>query len=231
MKNLFILFLLLFLSWMGYGNSENPQTANKNVEHRVHQLACQAPPRDAFTGKLIKPSTPIYRDSFSPREAVWVAINPDIFDSQKKDARLYVVQHTGGIWDVDLTDETDNGYEEIKIPQNSSGTIYIPVWENPSVREEGYDLVVDFPPLGEYNKGKDIVDGITQKGFIVPKHWVYLESITFNHNPLCNLCDAINIRKNQDQEVYFPEWEKDKKSEWLLRQAIVQSPLKGQRCK
>lgn len=205
MKSLFILLWLLLLTWIGCGKAANPQGTEKNVEHRVHQLACQAPPRDAFTGKLIKPSTPIYRDSFSPREAVWVAINPDISDSQKKDARLYVVQHTGEIGDDDLTDVIGE-YEEIKIPQNSSGTVYIPVWESPSVREEGYDLVVDFPPLGEYNKGKDIVDGITQKGFIVPRHWVYLESISFNYDKENSDWDAISIRRNLHEAIQVEEW-------------------------
>ena len=42
------------------------------------------------------------------------------------------------------------------------------------------------------------------------KLWVCLESVSFNHDPTCNGCDAINIRKNSREDVHVPEWENGK---------------------
>ena len=219
MKNLFILLLLLFFTWVDYGNSPNPQATEKNVEHRVHQLACQEPPTDATTGELIEPLKPIYRDSFSPREAVWIPVDINFFGAQTNHARLYVTHRTTG----DLRDGTEladvsDGYEELIITPESKSLTYIKVWEIPVVREKGYDVIVDFPPLGVYNKGIDIIDGISdengiaQRGFIVPVLWVCLESIFFNHDSSNHIADAIDVRKNFEEKIHVPEWKKGAKS-------------------
>jgi hypothetical protein len=199
---------------MGYGNSANQQ-GEEFIKHNAHQLACQAPPVDGTTGKLIEPIKPIYRDSFSPIEAIWVPVDINFFGEQKKHVRLYVIHRTTG----DLIDETElidvsGGYEEYVITPESKGLIYIKVWEIPIVHPNGYDVIVDFPPLGKYDKGKDIIDGIpkkdaiTQRGFVVPEQWVCLESISFNHTPNCNYFDAIDVRHNENIDIAPPEWEK-----------------------
>ncbi len=206
MKYFFII-LLLLSSWMGYGNPPTPQAEDECKKHNFCQLVCQTPPKDALTGKLIDPLNPIFRDSFSPREAVWVAIDANIFRSEKDGARIYVIQHKDdNLSDGNKLEEVKVFYKGINLPPGSEGLIYIQVWKCPEVREEGYDVAVDLPPLGIYNKGTDIVDGIAQAAFVVPEHWIYLESIFFNYDRNCHCWDAINIRRNGCQEVRVPEW-------------------------
>lgn len=218
MKGWLMLLALVLSSWMGYGNSANQQ-GEAVIKHNVRQLACQAPPVDATTGELIEPLKPIYRDSFSPREAVWIPVDINFFREQTNHTRLYITHRTTG----DLPDGTElidvsGGYEEFVITPESKGLIYTKVWETPIVCQNGYDVIMDFPPLGKYNKGKDILNGIkendviTQRGFIVPQQWVCLESISFNHTPDCNYYDAIDIRQNEDIDIAPPEWKRRKKS-------------------
>ena len=181
-------------------------------------MVCQAPPVDGITGKLIEPTMPIFRDSFSPQEAVWVVVDTKFFVEQKKHARLYVTHRAKD----DLVDEAElidasGGYEEFVVTPESNGMIYIKVWETPGVLQDGYDVIVDFPPLGSYDKGEDILDGdikegdIIQRGFIVPEQWVCLESISFNHDKEHTNRDAINIRKDYNILIHLEEW-KDGKS-------------------
>ena len=50
------------------------------------------------------------------------------------------------------------------------------------------------------------------KGFVVPGEWICLESVTLNHNPTSNTSDALNIRKNRNEDVVVPEWQKAKQA-------------------
>jgi hypothetical protein len=216
MKGLAVLIILLTPILPG----ESLLTA-QDTTHKTAQLACQAPPRDATTGKLIDAANPIFRDTFSPREEVWVALDVNMF-KKKKEARLYVIQNTV----ADLPDkhplvDVTCKVEEIKIdpiPGRSEGFIYIPVWNHPRFYQDGYDVVIDFKPFGDYDVGQDIVDGLHPegyldvKGFHVPEYWVCLESISLNHMPICSYCDAINIRQNWNKDIRPPEWEKSGES-------------------
>jgi hypothetical protein len=103
-KYFFIIFLLLS-SWMGYGNPSAPQVADEYIKHNLPKLVCQAPPKDALTGTLIDPSNPIFRNSLSPREAVRMAIDANIFKREKDGARLYVIPHK----DDNLSDKRKKG--------------------------------------------------------------------------------------------------------------------------
>jgi hypothetical protein len=185
--------------------------------HIEADLACQAPPQDPSTGMVIGAPNPIYKDSFAPVEEVWVAVNPHAggVDHSGNNARLYVVYHkmeADWLDGTPLQDVSSDGYETTVIQPGCANVNYTKVWTNPTVREDGYDVVVDFEPFGVYNKGTDIIDKLDAKGFIVPILWVCLESISFNHDSASSTNDAINIRKNYTQDVVVPEWKKAKKS-------------------
>lgn len=184
--------------------------------HIETDLACQAPPQDPKTGAVLGAPNPVYKDYFAPEEEVWVAVNPHVsgHDFVWKKARLYVVNHKK---EVDWKDGTSlkkqdvsGGYEKTIIQPGCANVNYNRVWKKPDIGE--YDVVVDFKPFGVYNKGKDIIDKLDKKGFVVPKLWVCLESVSLNHNSTSSASDALNIRKNYTQAVVIPEWQKAKKS-------------------
>ncbi|MFX0199468.1 MAG: hypothetical protein ACFFCW_25380 [Candidatus Hodarchaeota archaeon] len=184
--------------------------------HIETDVACQAPPQDS-TGTIVGAPNPIYKDLFAPIEEVWVAVNPYAGSGNYvgKTARLYVVNHmvkTDWFDGTALTDVSVDGYETTTIQPGCANVNYNRVWTNPTIREDGYDVVVDFAPFGVYNKGLDIIDKLDDKGFIVPTLWVCLESVSLNHNSISSASDALNIRKNYTQAVVIPEWQKAKKS-------------------
>jgi hypothetical protein len=202
-----------------------PITTNRDVEgmsrtscsgsHMEAKLACQAPPQD-LSGMVIGAPTPTYKDVFSANEQVWVAVNPYIGGGSfaYKEARLYVVNHRKKTdWhDGASLNDVSGGYEAVIIKPGNANLNYTRVWNSPSVREEGYDVVVDFAPFGIYDKGQDIVDGLNKTGFHVPELWVCLESVSFNHDPDSSSSDAINIRMSCTEDVHVPEWKKAQKS-------------------
>ena len=172
-KGLLILSFLLSSVWMGNAHLTGRDSPPVGSRHKTAQLACQKPPQDALTEQIIHPETPIYKDYFCPKEEVWVAVNPNVVgDNCKfKNARVYVVYNKEwGNGDV-LEDVSCDGYETISIDSRcrNANMIYRCVWNRPNVRDEGYDVVVDFKPLGIYNKSQDILDGGNIKGFYVPK--------------------------------------------------------------
>jgi hypothetical protein len=100
------------------------------------------------------------------------------------------------------------GFETIIVQPGSSSVNHTRIWSNPTVRDAGYDVVVDFAPFGVYDQGQDILDRLNVKGFVVPTSWVCLDSISFNHDDGADHADAMNIRKNHDEDVPVPEWVK-----------------------
>lgn len=217
MKVLFIFFFLLSSgrSWMPdvYVTGEHlPVNSRGDI---IRQLVCQMPSEESSTGTIINASNPIYRDCFSPKEAVWAAVNLNDFGEnyERKNARLYVVFHKDEWPDKSLLKSVPGcEYKTIAVPTGCKNMIYVPVWKNPGTREEGYDVVVDFAPFGCYNKGRDILDGGTVTGFYVPEEWVCLEEIYFNFDDRRHCCDAMNIRKNREMDVHVPEWKRGEAS-------------------
>lgn len=180
--------------------------------HVEAELACQAPPRDPVTGTVIGAPNPIYKDHFGASEEVWLAVNPYTggHDYSNQNARLYVVYHRTEInwWDGLTLVDVSGGYETVTIQPGCANVNYTRIWTTPTVRDAGYDVVVDFAPFGVYDRGQDIVDSLNAKGFVVPTLWVCLDSISFNHNTASNNSDAMNIRKNHTEDVPVPEWVK-----------------------
>lgn len=214
MKSLSVLLFLLSLVWTGNANLTGRDFTPVDREHKIVELACQAPPQDAFTGDIIDPWNPIYKDYFCPKEAVWTSVNRNIFDGNCnctfKHARVYVTCHKK--WkDGDLLEDVScDGYEVISFESQcgKGDMIYRCVWNRPNVRDKGYDVVVDFEPFGIYNKGRDILDTGGKGGFYVPENWVCLESISLNHIKDSICCDAVNIRKNMEESINTPEWKR-----------------------
>lgn len=180
--------------------------------HLEADLACQAPPQDPTTGTVIGAPNPTYKDFFGAEEEVWLAVNPstDYYNYTFQNARLYVVDHRmkSQWYDGLVLSDVSGGYETIIVQPGSASVNYTRIWSNPTVRDEGYDVVVDFAPFGVYDWGQDIVDRLDDKGFVVPTAWVCLDSISFNHNSTSNEEDAINIRENHNEDVPVPEWVK-----------------------
>jgi hypothetical protein len=180
--------------------------------HVEAELACQAPPRDPVTGIVIGAPNPIYKDHFGASEEVWMAVNPNTggHDYSNQNARLYVVYHRteANWWDGLALVDVSGGYETTTVQPGCANFNYTRIWINPTVRDAGYDVVVDFAPFGVYDRGYDIVDSLDAKGFVVPTLWVCLDSISYNHNTGSNNTDAMNIRKNYSEDVPVPEWVK-----------------------
>lgn len=183
--------------------------------HIETDLACQAPPYDPITGTVIGAPNPVYKDVFAVVEEVWVAVNPHAGggDYVGNTARLYVVTHkieSNWLDGIALTDVSTDGFETVVIQPGCANVNYTRVWSSPAIGE--YDVVVDFSPFGQYDKGKDIIDKLDDIGFTVPTLWVCLDSVEFNHNTTSNTSDALNIRKNKTSIVIVPEWKKARKS-------------------
>lgn len=175
-------------------------------------IACQAPPHDSVSGAVIGAPNPFYKNTFSPQEEVWAAVNPTFggVDMAGTQARLYVVnQRTAAEWTdgLALGDVSADSFELVTIQPGCANHNYHRIWANPAVRDEGYDVVVDYPPFGIYNAGQDLVDRLDAKGFVVPTNWVSLANLTLNHNSASVAADAINIRRNFTQEITLPEWQ------------------------
>jgi hypothetical protein len=209
---LLILVFLVFPGWMEAGYSAGKEPTTKNETHIIAELACQAPPHCSNPLFVFGTPNPVYKEYYGENEEIWAAVAPKNGrnDYTGNYARIYIVYHNPGCKWEDGTKLTDvsGGFETIEIQPGCANGNYTRIWSNPVIREEGYDVVLDFKPFEEYNRGRDIIDGLDNKGFIVPKLWICLESISFNHDPNCQICDALNIRKNFNEEVHIPEWEK-----------------------
>jgi hypothetical protein len=190
-----------------------PQPWEPHVEA---ELTCQAPPQDPVTGTVIGAPNPIYKDFFGANEEVWTAVNPYTggHDYSNQEARLYVVYHLSEAqWYDGLTlSDVSGGYETITVQPGWANLNYARIWSSPTVRDAGYDVVVDFAPFDVYDSGQDIIDSLDAKGFVVPTLWVCLDSISFNHDITSNNADAMNIRKNHSEDVPVPEWMKAQES-------------------
>jgi hypothetical protein len=189
---------------------DSPDEKDKRPGHM--ELVCQSPSIFQLAGKQSAPVKPIYKDYFSPKEEIWVAIPLDNLKGRTGEARIYVIDHNSeelqdGAQLKDVSDST----ETLTLPVNPQDKFKL-VWANPKTREEGYDVVVDFMnssnQYGIYEEGVDIVDSGEKGGFYVPEKWVCLESVSFNYhrNAICE--DAITIRMNRDTEVRVPEWKR-----------------------
>ncbi len=202
----------------------------------IQELACQAPPHSLCRGNLEQPHRAIYKDYFSPIEEVWVAfetLNPTPAQREAKKVRIYVIQHQAGspLKDGDQLQDVSGGYEEVLLQPDLAHAVFTRVWCNPKIREEGYDVVIDFKNsrgiFGTYDKGLDILDNGMKKGcegrikgkhrvncfevdhmgFYVPEKWVCLESVTFNYTNAL-ISDAITMKDNLRPE----EWRRGEKS-------------------
>lgn len=223
--------VLALLVFVGAGVVGGGLLAADSQRHITAELACQEPPHCEETGEVIGSPTPFYKDYYAEKEEIWVAVNPKIIQQIKAigqinkciTARIYIVCHkTTGQWTddsplIDITGEKCGEQylpepEEITFHPGDSDMIFIQAWKKPVVCNEGYDVVVDFSPFEKYTPGLDIIDGLKGKGFFVPSNWVYLESVTFNHDPDDDIMDGINLRMNAIEEVHIPEWKKGEQS-------------------
>lgn len=213
----------------------------------TQRLTCQTPAHIMEFGNLDKPRAAIYKEYFSPVEQVWTALetlNPTPAQRKAKKARIYVLKHRNGKIYRDgepLRDES-GGFEEVLLQPQCARAVFTRIWGKPVPREEGFDVVLDFPnaagAFGTYDKGLDILDngvklvggkptaathlvyGKTTKkgatvehgGFYVPQQWVCLESLSLNHTKNAICSDAVTIRYRMGEKIRTNEWEKGKRS-------------------
>lgn len=178
----------------------------------IGRLTCQAPVL-LVSGDHIETLPPMYKDYFAPVEEVWIALPSYNLGKKFIEARLYVIDHQKGTpFDNAHLQDVSGGYETVTLQYGASEFFYTRVWNKPAAptgktdrkTEKQYDIVVDLPPFGRYNKGRDIIDAGKRGGFFIPKHWVRLESVTFNHTGKTNSHDALNIVP--DKGKTDPEW-------------------------
>lgn len=186
---------------------------NQKKEPIIMDLACQAPPQFHQKGTLAIPYRPMYKDYFAPKEEIWVAADPTNLNYSDKTARIYVTEHRQEWVDeapLKASCDVSGGYEEILLQPVCTYVFYTRVWSNPrgdpGNDKKEYDVVVDFKPFGIYNKGRDILDTGENGGFYVPKQWVCLETVSFDHHKTSICLDAITIRRSINVIVHVPEW-------------------------
>ncbi|MFX0199466.1 MAG: hypothetical protein ACFFCW_25370, partial [Candidatus Hodarchaeota archaeon] len=172
--------------------------------HIEQEVTCQepSPPPPAAPN-------PIYRDSFSTSENVWVAVNPHTQGQNYvgMNARIYVVNHkpeanwTHGTALVDVS----GGYETTVIQPGCANVNYTLIWPNPLTPGE-YDVITDFAPFGVYDKGTDIVDMLDPIGLLVGDADIEVVRIKFNWG---SGSGAANLKDHTtDSLVPAPEWDK-----------------------
>lgn len=178
-------------------------------EHVIENLTCQEP-HLVITGRFGEMPPPLHKDYFAPIESVWAALNQSSLAPTKKKARLYIIKHRDGDFFADGVELVDDsgGYESVVLEPGSGKFLFEQVWDRPKVQEKGYDVVVDFEPFGIYNKGFDIIDTGEKGGFYVPKHWLCLNSLCFNHTRNAVSGDALTIRLSKKKVVRTPEWKR-----------------------
>jgi len=213
MINVLLIFLLpgLQLACCALGLSQ--LTADKKGKGAIHmELACQAPVSNEMVGALDEPHDPIYKDYFSPMEEIWVALESNKHDIEARKARIYVIKHnnTNPLQNGEKLEDVSGGSEEVLLQPERTHAVFKRVWCKPGIREEGYDVVIDFKnssgQYGTYDEGLDILDSGKKGGFYVPKKWVCLESVSFNHSKNSINSDAITIRISSEMNVRTPEW-------------------------
>ena len=171
------------------------------------ELTCQAPCL-LISGNGVELPRPAFKDYFAPVEEVWVALDPHNIWCANKKARLYIINHRELI-DRSPLNDVSGGYETLYLKPGPGEFIYKKVWEKPKVREGEYDVVVDLNCNGSYDRGIDIVDTGKKGGFHVPKHWVFLESISFGNPGKTSSYDAIKIDLNESKDNPVNEYRRD----------------------
>ncbi len=197
----------------------NPRFSGKKKEHRVRRLVCQAPTNFLIRGKNPIPARPLYKDYFSPKESIYVAMQLEKHIIGKSKARVYVLNYSGdgGLKNGAPLHDVSGGYEVVALQPGSGGLWFTNVWNGPDEPDAGegdvksYDVVIDFKPFGVYNKGKDILDTGPNGGFFVPKDWVCLESVSFDYDSDSVCCDALTIRR-RDNRLRPEEWVMEERS-------------------
>lgn len=200
---------------VGFKVLDSRSEENQKKEDIKMHLACQAPPQCQQKGTLADPYLPVYKEYFAPKEEIWVAVNPPNLSYSDKTARIYVTEHHREWVDkapLKESGDVPGGYEEILLQPGSTFVFYTRVWSHPGDDQgndiKEYDVVVDFKPFGIYNKGRDILDTGERGGFYVPKQWVCLETVSFNHHKASICLDGITIRQNINMNVRVPEWKR-----------------------
>ena len=199
------------------------------TQHVEEPLACQKPPTDA-TGNVIGAPNPSFVDTFSPKDEVWVAVNPTAGGGNyaAQIATIWVVKARPSTdWDTPATSvlsKTHPGYrahKHVAIQPGCANVNYHQLWAGPSVGD--YDIVVDFTPFGTYDKGIDIIDGVKETGFKVPGQWISLYGVSLNHAASGGQ-DAIDIRKSKTTDVLVPEYLRGKRTDpaaYVINQTIT----------
>jgi hypothetical protein len=196
----------------------------KRTDEILLNLACQGPPQVKLSGIITTPPIPRYKDYFSPNESVWIALDSHgkHLETKSGKARIYIIPYDPNkpLKDRDPLMDISGGYEEILPDPQCDTTVYTRVWDKPEIRDDGYQIIMDFKPFGIYNIGQDVLDGykknaqgqMIHKGFYVPEKWVCLESLSFNHTTNAITGDGVTIRQNRNTAVRVPEFMKGRQS-------------------
>jgi len=100
-------------------------------------------------------------DGFALGQDVWVAV-PSVAngrDLSGTKGRVYVMPHRAAEdWsNGDRLMDISGGFEVISIAPGKAFDNYLMIWASPS-RVGQYDIIVDFPPAGTFQKDTDLVD-------------------------------------------------------------------------
>lgn len=148
------LFIIILVSVAAGIAGERAQRARRLYDIRM-QLTCGGPAGGERTGD---PRT-VTVDHYRIDDDVWVSIGPS--DMAGEEAWLWVVRSEKGEKLVDGETLADaSGEVERVVLGDDPGSNHFPVWRAPLVEGE-YLVVVDFSPLGSYERGQDLLDGVS----------------------------------------------------------------------
>lgn len=113
---------------------------------------------------VVKPGYPVtgHIDYYRVDDDVWVSVKPDRMVGEE--AWLFVVNAANGTKpkDGEALEDVSGGVERIFIRSQIQSNCHL-VWKAPLVEGE-YNVVIDFAPLGVYNRGLDIIDDMSTTG-------------------------------------------------------------------
>ena len=118
------------------------------------QVTCSRPMQDLRTGMTSTVPVDYYRQT----DDVWARIDPGKMAGEQ--AWLFVVstEREKDLVDGAALEDVSGGVERVFLDEDPGNNVHC-IWKTP-LAEGTYDVVVDFAPLGVYDRGLDIIDDI-----------------------------------------------------------------------
>jgi hypothetical protein len=152
----FFALVALVLVSMATGYAGERAEGARRLYDIQEQLTCGGP---AGKGPAVRSTVTV--DHFRIDDDVWVTVPPDMAGEE---AWLHVLATQEGkrLADGALLADVSGVIERVIIDEDAGNNQFL-IWKGPLVEGE-YQVVVDFAPLGSYERGQDLLDGMSATG-------------------------------------------------------------------